>query len=466
MEHRSGVWRITTIALGALVVLVGTSLLLGHKNHEQKQAEWQQRLDTANMQSAFPLLAETSVVTHGYDHSSLQRAITAATYDLVHFIGSINVIQKPDFPETVTRGKVVFLGQEGDAYVGFTTACTAFLDAPWPSKIPKIDRANSVFCIVDPENENNWDYYGDRGYGKCTDKACKCAPPYLMQKTNAQVFWKQILESQNQVRVERIGENDAALVYFYPSNVKGNFFADGKIKHMGLDNPSAAAKAAVGNATRIFGQQFFLYCERCHLLIQKVPEMIEGAYAKGYKTGYAKGLTALPKLILGTIVSLASGGLVDLWSEDRAELAQFVKGNLGELLVGEMLLPATREVVPTLRDFIPERTSRHDIDRLVGMAREGKLSLAGINDHSLNPTALDDLLRSARDILLMPDARQGGRRFHILADGRYINQLLVALGLASPDVHGLFPFRKEFLDSEDFAKGRKAGMWRTSEKAK
>jgi len=173
-----------------------------------------------------------------------------------------------------------------------------------------------------------------------------------------------------------------------------------------------------------------------------------------------------------------------------------VSGHLSEIIYEELgrpiataQLPALDAVLPSglngpdLRDFsrklqnpmalfaeamgaaFDRRSATVGLEGLKGGMRVSDLldSLAGVNSSSTDPYAIAAVLRGIRDIVVVPEMRSEKRRFHVLADGRYLNQWLVTLGLAEADGDRKNPFWREMREAEDYARSQHVGGWGTDE---
>lgn len=287
----------------------------------------------------------------------------------------------------------------------------------------------------------------------------------------------------NAVRVRTFGRNDVALVYF-PVR-EDNFFGspgEGGVPTLGVTEPTRTVRKMLARSSSAFGQKYFLYCERCDREITRVPERLRAEYksgrAAGFTIGRQDGIRVIVSSVLKPVVGFVSAYAAGLLPADAPEsVSRAVAAFTARLLLDQVLEPVWSDYVrpnwarlsPDLRDVLPPRILVDtDFDELIPREidfgeileiegatlklKDGRtFELAGVklNTDKGGKAFLADALKAATKIMIAPYKKKKGGSIlvHLLADDRYLNQLLIAVGLAKPDPKDkAFPFLNEFME--------------------
>ncbi len=302
-------------------------------------------------------------------------------------------------------------------------------------------------------------------------------------KINSRAQLENIKNSNDEVEIKPVGEDDIALVYF-PIN-QGNFFGNNQIYSLGLEHPTREAFEAVTNSGEIFGIKFIKYCEHCHQEIQQLPEKLRQAFENGRKIGIEEGKILERKELVGAVVRTSIKFIFDIVSiftikyippqfqEIALAVGQKITASLMEKFwveegvreVIEKEFPLLKGTLPdSLSDFFPTDVTSGKADEVI----DKYTKLAGIKlggDNEMVNKFIKDMLGKAEDMKWIPAlGAKDNQEGYLLADGVFVNQLLVSLGMAqvSEDKkdNKKSPFLKEMKQSQQKAKTNKMGMWK------
>jgi len=301
------------------------------------------------------------------------------------------------------------------------------------------------------------------------------------------------MSEHHRVSIKTFGRNDVALVYFPVS--ENNFFGSRKpeqIPSLGLTNPTELVSEIIKKSTHLFGFDFFLYCESCDKQIVDIPDKIkklEGEWAKrvteAYERGKKEGVTifiaGLVRPIMGLISGVISQGLLSMGlPESMANVASPILERLTMTMVldpawGEYIKPTLADLCPEssaylpdklsdINELMPRKVSYDEIEKVIAdtvfLKNGSEIKLAGILPMLGKSGNIEDflhnILQSASSLMLVPNAVDGKKQSaSLIADDKYINQLLVLEGLAKTDDKDKnFPFKDKFKKSEQKAKNK------------
>lgn len=289
---------------------------------------------------------------------------------------------------------------------------------------------------------------------------------------------RKLKQSTNIVEVKRIPDNDICLILF-PIN-SSNSFSGGDIQSLGLEDPINKVIGIVQKSTNLFGFKFFLYCENCKREIDNVPEKLREAYSKGFEEGKQYLAREVTKHVVAIAVSFVTSGLADI----DFGLGKRIAHNIFHTVIDKMwesqvkrtieeTIPVTKGLLPEkLGDLLPKEFTEQEYTGFEDghfVFKDGeKISLAGIipvEDERIKGQIakfLQPLISKAERLLVVPDkeSSSGSKSGHVTYDGKYLNQLLVASGLAKVDRRKReFPFYQELMETEEVARNQQLGIW-------
>jgi len=303
------------------------------------------------------------------------------------------------------------------------------------------------------------------------------------------------MKKTNSVSIKTFQRNDVALVYFPVAT--NNFFGmkPKQVPSLGLVNPTELVDNIINKSTHLFGFNFFLYCENCDREITDVPEKIkklneewakevQRAYERGKTEGVKIVIAGLVRPIMGLISGVIGSGLMEMGlSESMTSIISPVLERLTMTMVldpvwSEHIKPSLADLIPEADGYLPDKLS--DIDEVmprkisydeiekviedtvflksgIGVKLAGILPIKG--KESDLQGFLGNILQSASSLMFVPDKIDGEKHTaSLVADDKYINQLLVLEGLAKLDEKDKkFPFKNEFKKSEQKSQYKKKG---------
>ena len=284
---------------------------------------------------------------------------------------------------------------------------------------------------------------------------------------------------QEVAKIQQFGRNDIVLVAFPISN---NGLPDG-LPTLGVKSPTETLNNILASSTNIYGEKFFLYCEKCDALNQEVPQKIQEArdeeyyiaFEKGKKEGVAIFITGIIKPLTGIAGNLVREILPGNMSD---HLVNAVSGMVSNLIVSSFVDPIWQDKIrPSLAslnphsaaflpetlkgnsassyffsDFLPRVLASNEVKELIGrtlqLADGTSFDLAGLGSVDIEKakSLLSGLLKPDSKITLVPYKQDdGANKGHLLIDGQYFNQMLIEDGFAEFDASDKnFPFKQEF----------------------
>ncbi|MEW6027581.1 MAG: hypothetical protein AB1599_09855, partial [Planctomycetota bacterium] len=338
-----------------------------------------------------------------------------------------------------------------------------------------------------PETSELWFTINDTD---CSNNSGKIDIEVALYKGLGNETMEQMKES-HKVSIKTFKRNDIALVYFPVA--EGNFFGSRspeQIPSLGLTNPTELVDQIINKSTHLFGFDFFLYCESCDKQIVEIPDKIKKlnaewakkvteAYERGKKAGVTIFIAELAKPIMGLISGVIGYTLLEIGlPESMINVASPI---LERLTMTMVLDPVWSEIInPTLADLcsessaylpqklsdinelMPRKVSYDEIEKVVMdtvFLKTGvEMKLAGILPALGKSGNIEDflgnILQSASSLMFVPNSVDGKKQSgSLVADDKYVNQLLVLEGLAKADDKDKnFPFKEKFKKSEQKAK--------------
>jgi len=279
---------------------------------------------------------------------------------------------------------------------------------------------------------------------------------------------------------------------------------------LGIEHPTDTVSKIINDATLLFNQDFILHCEECDKKIIEIPDemkQIESKYSKivqalmeehNMKIGEAQRMAVdlsnkargrtlqaeeVGKAVIETaglvnpLVQILASIAVPLLQEGMSErMKQSISKKIKQLEMKSTNIPAwTKYVKPglsmwaeefkpyrpdttpmTLGEVVPHEIESGQIQNVSSnnlLLKNGSvLELGGISVKQEDKNKSEDLLKgfiaNAKQLMVVPYKREGNKLLiNLLADGNYLNQLLVMEGLAEPNKKDNdFPFKDFFVD--------------------